>query len=126
MVTVRAPRRKCRDGLGQVARFMLTQCVMNADPATIDVDLDGLLADADTEHLVDALLPADTSDALQAARRATLSPAWTRLSEAHAPQNARLDFEPRSSGREMSKPVAPVAPWLRDGAFDSTSQRKLK
>ena len=109
-----------------MARFVLTQCVMTADPATIDVDLDGLLTDADTEHLVDVLLPADTSDALQAARRATLSPAWTRLSAAHAPQNARLDFEPRSAGRGMSKPVAPTAPWLRDGAFDSTSQRKLK
>lgn len=126
MVMVRAPRRKCREGLATLARFVLTHCVMNADPATIDVDLDGPLTDADTEDLVDALLPADAADALQAARRATLSPAWTRLSEAHAPQNVRLDFEPRSAGRAMSKPVAPVAPWLRDGAFDSTSQRKLK
>jgi hypothetical protein len=26
----------------------------------------------------------------------------------------------------MSKPAAPTTPWLRDGAFDSTSLRKLK
>jgi len=105
---------------------MLTHCVMKTDPPTIDVDLDGPLAEADTEVLVDVLMPSDAADTLQAARRATLSPAWTRLSAAHAPVYVRLDFVPSTAVRTSAKPVAPVAPWLRDGAFDSTSERKLK